>query len=49
MYALKKWLRMALSESKGFFVRSKSVFLLILIGLLLNVIPAKIALAQGHS
>jgi len=44
-YALKNWLRMALNESKGFFVRSKSMFLLVLVGLLMNVIPAKIALA----
>ena len=42
---LTSWLKNSLDKLKGLWVRSKSVILLIIIGLLLNVIPAKIALA----
>ena len=44
-YVLTSWLKNPLDKLKGLWVRSKSVILLIIIGLLLNVIPAKIALA----
>ena len=44
-YVLTSWLKNSLDKLKGLWVRSKSVILLIIIGLLLNVIPAKIALA----
>lgn len=44
-YVLTSWLKNPLEKLKGLWVRSKSVILLIIIGLLLNVIPAKIALA----
>ena len=46
-YALKSWLANALKRIKAFLVHSKSMILLIVVGLLLNVIPAKIALAVG--
>lgn len=44
-YAFKLWLKNAPDKLKTFLVHSKSVILLIVVGLLLNVIPAKIALA----
>lgn len=46
-YAFKLWLKNAPDKLKTFLVHSKSVMLLIVVGLLLNVIPAKIALAIG--
>ena len=46
-YAFKLWLKNAPDKLKTFLVHSKSVILLIVVGLLLNVIPAKIALAVG--
>lgn len=46
-YAFKLWLKNAPDKLKTFLVHSKSVILLIVVGLLLNVIPAKIALALG--
>lgn len=46
-YAFKLWLKNAPDKLKTFLVHSKSMILLIVVGLLLNVIPAKIALAVG--
>ena len=46
-YAFKLWLKNAPDKLKTFLEHSKSVMLLIVVGLLLNVIPAKIALAIG--
>ena len=46
-YVLISWFKIALGKFKGFLVHSKSMFLLIAVGLLLNVVPAKIALAIG--
>ena len=41
-YVLIDWFKIALGKFKGFLVHSKSMFLLIAVGLLLNVVPAPI-------